>query len=84
MSGWPARLSPQAAKVLTALPDHAVEMVRDVVDLASRDPCSFTPFDSRDPEGEDIRSATVGQLSVVYFINRPSGRLYVIDIVWLG
>ncbi|MEU7556480.1 hypothetical protein AB0B01_29860 [Streptomyces sp. NPDC044571] len=84
MSAWPARLSPQAAKVLTALPGHAVEMVRDVLDLASRDPWSFPPFDSRDPEGEDIRSASVGQLTAVYFINRSSGRLYVIDIVWLG
>ncbi|MET9962811.1 hypothetical protein ABZ128_27705 [Streptomyces sp. NPDC006326] len=84
MSAWPARLSPQAAKVLTGLPEHAVEMVRDVLDLASRDPWSFPAFDSRDPEGEDIRSASVGQLTTVYFINRPSGRLYVIDIVWLG
>ncbi|MEU8435244.1 hypothetical protein AB0F18_20440 [Streptomyces sp. NPDC029216] len=84
MSAWPARLSPQAAKVLTALPEHAVEILRDVLDIASRDPWSFPAFDSRDPEGEDVRSAFVGQLTAVYFINRAGGRLYVIDIVWLG
>ncbi|MEV7617150.1 hypothetical protein [Streptomyces sp. NPDC089799] len=84
MSTWPARLSPQAAKALATLPEHAAEMVRDVLDIASRGPWSFPAFDRRDPEGEDVRSASVGQLTAVYFINRPLGRLYVIDIVWLG
>ncbi len=81
---WPARLSPQAVTVLEELPEHAREMVRDVLDLAGRDPWSFPVFDSRDPEGEDVRSASVGQLSAVYWINRPAGRLYVLDIIWLG
>ncbi|MFE2129149.1 hypothetical protein [Streptomyces amritsarensis] len=84
MNAWPARLSPQAAKVLNGLPDHAAETVRDVLDIASRDPWSFPAFNVRDPEGEDVRSASVGQLTAVYWINRPAGRLYVIDIVWIG
>ncbi|MFH8716092.1 hypothetical protein [Streptomyces zaomyceticus] len=35
---WAARLSPQAAKSLTALPDPAREMVRDLLDIAVRSP----------------------------------------------
>ncbi|MGK5451281.1 hypothetical protein [Streptomyces radiopugnans] len=35
---WPARLSPQAAKTLTERPDHAAQMVHDVLDIASRTP----------------------------------------------
>ncbi|MER5927744.1 MULTISPECIES: hypothetical protein [Streptomyces] len=70
--------------MLQDLPEHAREMLRDVMDIAGRDPWSFPPFDSRDIEGEDVRGAAVGQLTAVYWINRPAGRLYVIDIVWLG
>ncbi|MFH8569346.1 hypothetical protein [Streptomyces sp. NPDC017993] len=81
---WQARLSPQALTALDSLPGHARETLRDVLDIAARDPWSFPPFDSRDPEGEDVRAASVGQLTAVYWINRPAGRLYVIDIVWLG
>ncbi|MEU2271994.1 hypothetical protein ABZ568_37305 [Streptomyces olindensis] len=81
---WPARLSPKALAVLDDLPEHACAMLRDVLDIAGRDPWSFPPFDPRDPEGEDVRSASVGQLTAVYWNNRTAGRLYVIDIVWLG
>ncbi|MGA5207903.1 hypothetical protein [Streptomyces variegatus] len=81
---WPARLSPKALAVLDDLPEHAREMLRDVLDIAGRDPWSFPPFDPRDLEGEDVRSASVGQLTAVYWTNRAAGRLYVIDIVWLG
>ncbi|MFB7598391.1 hypothetical protein [Streptomyces sp. NPDC056160] len=81
---WPARLSPGALAVLEELPEHGREMVRDVLAIAGRDPWAFPPFDSRDPEGEDVRSASVGQLTAVYWINRPAGRLYVLDLVWLG
>lgn len=81
---WPARLSPKALEVLDELSEHAREMLRDVMDIAGRDPWSFPPFDSRDPEGEDVRSAAVGQLTAVYWINRTASRLYVVDIVWLG
>lgn len=35
---WAVRLSPQAAKVLTELPEHAAEMVRDVLDITTRTP----------------------------------------------
>ncbi|MFF3518196.1 hypothetical protein [Streptomyces sp. NPDC002573] len=79
-----ARLSPKARDFLTALSDHAQRIVGDVLDIADRDPWSFPPFDSRDPEGENVRSASVGQLSIVYWINRQAGRLYGVDIVWLG
>ncbi len=81
---WPARLSPKVLAVLDDLPEHARATLRDVMDIAGRDPWSFPPFDSRDPEGEDVHSAAVGQLTAVYWINRPAGRLYVIHIVWLG
>ncbi|WP_188114320.1 hypothetical protein [Streptomyces apricus] len=55
-----------------------------MMDIAGRDPWSFPPFDSRDREGEDVRAAAVGHLTAVYWINRVAGRLYVIDIIWLG
>ncbi|MEV0537858.1 hypothetical protein [Kitasatospora sp. NPDC050463] len=81
---WPARLSPQAGKTLVALPPHAREMVRDVLDIASRAPWGWPQWDSTDPEGEDLRTASIGPLTMVYTVNRLAGRLYVIDIVWLG
>ncbi|MER6093366.1 hypothetical protein [Streptomyces bluensis] len=58
-------------------------MLRDVLDIAGRGPWSFPPFNSRDPEGEDVRSASVGGFTAVYWINRLAGRLYVVGIVWL-
>jgi hypothetical protein len=60
---WLARLSPQTAGTVEDLPDHVREMLRDVLDIAGRDPWSFPPFNSRDPEGEDVRSASVGVLT---------------------
>lgn len=81
---WPARLSPQAAKTLTELPAHAVEMLRDVLDIAGRDPWTWPAMDAGDIEGEDVRAAAVGQLTAVYWINRAQGRLYVVSVVWLG
>ncbi|MEU1319542.1 hypothetical protein [Streptomyces tibetensis] len=62
---------------------HAQETVRDVLDIAGRDLWSFPPFEARDPEGEDVRSASVGQLTAVYWINRAAGLLYIVDIVRL-
>ncbi|MET8631040.1 hypothetical protein ABZW30_46430 [Kitasatospora sp. NPDC004669] len=81
---WPARLSPQAAKTFAELPPHARQMVADLLDIASRTPWGWPQWDATDVEGEDIRSASIGQLSLVYLVNRPAGRLHVIDIVWLG
>ena len=66
------------------LPDHACGVLRGILDIAGRDSWSFPPFNTRDPEGEDVRSAGVGQFTAVYWINRPAGRLYVVDIVWIG
>ncbi|MFD9006193.1 hypothetical protein ACFV0T_35480 [Streptomyces sp. NPDC059582] len=81
---WTVRLSPQATKTLTELPSHAKEMVRDVLDIAVRSPWGWPQWNAGDPEGEDVRAASVGQLSVVYVINRLTRRLSVLDIVWLG
>lgn len=78
------RLSPHAAKVLSTLPDHAREMVRDVLDLAVRSPWGWPQWDTGDPEGDDVRAASVGQLSVVYVINRLTRHLAVLDLIWIG
>ncbi|MFI9040894.1 type II toxin-antitoxin system RelE/ParE family toxin [Streptomyces sp. NPDC053726] len=78
------RFSPQAAKTLWALPGHAAEIVDDLLDTASVGPRGFARWDPTDPEGGDVRIASVGQLSIVFFINEPLRHLYVLDIVWLG
>lgn len=81
---YAVRLSAQAAKVLTALPEHAEQMAWDVLDAAAGAPWGYPQWDNDDPEGEDIRIASVGQLSVIYFANRALRHLSVLDIVWLG
>ncbi|MCX4673601.1 hypothetical protein OG453_44405 [Streptomyces sp. NBC_01381] len=81
---WSVRLSPQVAKALTELPEPAKEMVRDVLDIAMRSPWGWPQWNTGDPEGEDVRAASIGQLSVVYVINRPTRGLSVLDIVWVG
>ncbi|MCB5167382.1 hypothetical protein LG634_21395 [Streptomyces bambusae] len=81
---WPVRLSPQAAKALTDLPEPATEMVRDLLDIAARSPWGWPQWNTGDPEGEDIRAASVGQLSVVYVINRLRRHLSVLDVIWIG
>ncbi|MET8411127.1 hypothetical protein ABZV34_24000 [Streptomyces sp. NPDC005195] len=81
---WGVRLSPQAAKVVAELPEAATQMVRDVLDLAAWTPWGWPQWNSGDIEGEDVRAASIGQLSVIYFINRPLRHLSVLDIVWLG
>lgn len=81
---WAVRLSPQAAKTLAELPDPAREMVRDVLDIAVRSPWGWPQWNAGDPEGEDVRAASVGQLSVVYVANRLTRHLSVLDIVWIG
>jgi hypothetical protein len=77
---WAVRLSPQAAKTLTA----AKEMVRDVLDIAVRSPWGWPQWNASDPEGEDVRASSVGQLSVVYVINRLTRNLSVLDVIWIG
>lgn len=52
----------KSKKAVEELPERAREVVRDVLDIAGRVPGSFPAFDSRDPEGGDVRSASVGQL----------------------
>ncbi|MCZ4101045.1 hypothetical protein [Streptomyces sp. H39-C1] len=81
---WAVRLSAQAAKTLIELPEHAKEMVRDVLDIAVRSPWGWPRWNAGDPEGEDVRAASVGQLSVVYVINRLTRHLSVLDIIWIG
>ncbi|MGW1728065.1 hypothetical protein ACWCQK_34855 [Streptomyces sp. NPDC002306] len=58
---WTVRLSPQAAKTFTELPSHAREMVRDGLDIAVRSPWGWPQWNGADPEGEDVRAASVGQ-----------------------
>ncbi|MEW1552251.1 hypothetical protein [Streptomyces tsukubensis] len=84
MTAWPARLSPNASAALAQLPLEVQEMVRDVLDLASRQPWGWPQWDPTDPEGQDLRRGDVGPLTVVYFVNRPREHLYVLDIVWAG
>lgn len=81
---WTVRLSPPAVKTLTELPEHAKEMVRDILDIAVRSPWGWPQWNAGDPEGEDVRAAVIGQLSVVYVVNRLTRHLSVLDIVWLG
>ncbi|WP_260613824.1 hypothetical protein [Streptomyces sp. WAC07061] len=78
------RLSPRAAEVLAGLPGHAEAAAWDVLDRASAGPWGFPQWDAGDPEGEDVRIASAGALSVVYWVNRPLRRLAVLDVVWLG
>ncbi|MFI8294296.1 hypothetical protein ACIGBL_34975, partial [Streptomyces sp. NPDC085614] len=59
-------------------------MVRIVLDIAVRSPWGRPQWNTGDSEGEDVRAASVGQLSVVYVANRLSRVLSVLGIVWLG
>lgn len=36
------------------------------------------------PKGEDVRCASIGPLSVIYWVNRPARHLSVLDALWLG
>lgn len=45
---WVVRLSPQAAKTLTELPEHAKETVRDVLDIAVRSPWGWPQWNATD------------------------------------
>lgn len=78
------RVAAAAAKVLDALPEHAADTVWDILTAAAADPFGFRQFDIDDDEGEDVRYAAVGQLSVTFWINRPRNSLTVLNIVWLG
>ncbi|MET9663043.1 hypothetical protein [Streptomyces sp. NPDC006510] len=44
----------------------------------------FRQWNAEDLEGEDVRYASVGQLSLTYWVNRPLRRQTVLNIVWLG
>ncbi|MFJ9343012.1 hypothetical protein ACIRP0_27500 [Streptomyces sp. NPDC101733] len=86
MSGQPyaVRFSAPAAKVLDTLPEHVEDTVWNVLDAAAADPWGFGQFNADDPEGEDVRYASVGRLSLTYWVNRPRRRVTVLNIVWLG
>ncbi|MFI9801962.1 hypothetical protein [Streptomyces sp. NPDC052302] len=70
--------------MLAQLQPEVQEMVRDVLDIASRQPWGWAQWDPTDAEGSDLRRADVGPLTVVYFINQPREHLYVLDVVWVG
>ncbi|MFE9629009.1 hypothetical protein [Streptomyces sp. NPDC006527] len=84
MTGQPSavRFSASAAKVLTTFPEHAEDTVWDVLD-ATADLWGFRQLNADDPEGEDVRHATVGQLSLTCWVNRPLRRLSVLTITCL-
>ncbi|WP_344581824.1 lasso peptide biosynthesis B2 protein [Streptomyces lunalinharesii] len=63
---------------------HTALTIWDVLDAAAGSPWGFSQWDTDDPEGEDVRIGSVGQLSVIYFANRALRHLSVLDIVWLG
>ncbi|MFD3531341.1 hypothetical protein [Streptomyces sp. NPDC058664] len=81
---WAVRLSPAAAKTLTGLSAPAKGTVRDALDIAVRSPWGRPQWNAGDPEGEDVRAASIGQLSVVCVINRLTRHLSVPDIVRIG
>ncbi|MFJ1588342.1 hypothetical protein ACIOC1_34090 [Streptomyces sp. NPDC088197] len=81
---YAVRFSAPAAKVLDSLPEHVEDTVWDVLDAAAGDPWGFQQWNRDDPEGDDVRYAAVGQLSLIYWVNRPLRRLTVLNIVWLG
>jgi hypothetical protein len=81
---YAVRFSSGAAKTLATLPEHAEDTVWDVLDAAAADPWGFRQWNTGDPEGEDVRHASVGQLSLTYWINRPLRRLSVLTVTWLG
>ncbi|MET9661800.1 hypothetical protein [Streptomyces sp. NPDC006510] len=80
---YAVRFSAPAAKVLDALPERAEEVVWTSWTLPRPTRGAFA-VDADDPEGEDVRLASVGQPSLTYWINRPLHRLSVLNIVWLG
>jgi hypothetical protein len=86
VSGQPymVRFTAQAAKVLDTLPEHVEDTVWDVLDAAAGNPWGFGQWNADDPEGQDARSTSIGQLSLTYWVNQPLCRLTVLNIVWLG
>lgn len=83
-SPYAVRVSAPTSKALDSLPEHVVDTVWDILAAAAADPWGFRQFDTEDDEGEDVRYAAVGQLSLTYWINRPLHSLTVLNIVWLG
>ncbi|MFF1446511.1 hypothetical protein [Streptomyces sp. NPDC058295] len=49
-----------------------------------RSPWGWPQWNAGDPEGEDVRAAFIGQLSVFDVINRLTRRQSVLDVVWIG
>ncbi|MFC9595725.1 hypothetical protein ACFTUC_38760 [Streptomyces sp. NPDC056944] len=81
---YAVRISAPASMVLAGLPEHAEETVWDLLGAAAADPWGYPQWDLDDPEGEDVRIASAGRLSVVYFTVRALRHLSVLDVVWLG
>ncbi|MCE4945301.1 MULTISPECIES: hypothetical protein [Streptomyces] len=81
---WPTQLAPELVGYLEDLHPPVQEMVRDVLAIASRSPWSWPQWDRTESEGENVRRASIGSLTVVYWVNRSRGHLRVIDMVWAG
>jgi hypothetical protein len=56
----------------------------DVLHTAAADPWGFRRWNEGDSESEDVRYASLGQLSLTYWVDRPLRRLSVLNIIWLG
>lgn len=66
-SPYAVRASGPAAKVLEPLPEHALDTVWNILAEAAADPWGYRQFDT-DDEGQDVRYAVVGQLSVTVWL----------------
>jgi hypothetical protein len=81
---YAVRLSPAGRESARDPARTAEQTAWDVLDAAAGNPSGFPQWDPSGPESEDVRIASVGQLSVVYFANHALRHLSVLDVVWLG
>ncbi|MEV3958471.1 hypothetical protein [Streptomyces albogriseolus] len=78
------RQSPWAVKALIELPERAKEVLCDVLGIAVRSLWGRPQWNTGDLEGEDVRAAAIGQLSVIYVVNQLTLHLSILDIIWIG
>ncbi|MEU7149166.1 hypothetical protein AB0B15_14190 [Streptomyces sp. NPDC045456] len=84
---WPHLLAHKVQTCIDSLApevrEHVRETVRDILDIAGRNPWGWPQWDDTDPEGEDIRCASVGKVVLVYSINRARRHLYGFKLTYL-
>ncbi|MFI9064196.1 hypothetical protein ACIGQE_20270 [Streptomyces sp. NPDC053429] len=59
----------------------ALATMRTASPAAAASRCGGSGSSADDHEGEDVRYASVGRLSLAYWLNRPLRRLTVLNIV---